>query len=329
MNRLLRLIVPHESNNHRAKLLHNGSLVLVIGLLFVAQFFVSWGTKHAPSVLGISANISADDLLRITNQDRQANGQPPLRLDNELTQAAAGKAEDMFTNDYWAHVSPSGTTPWDFIKNAGYNYLYAGENLARGYTSADAVVNAWMNSPEHRANMLSPHYEDVGFAVQTGTLTGDDTVLVVEEFGKRYLGGEPAVASADNTAAVTPTPTAALPVAAALQPTEAALVAQAVPTTVPSLAPTPVLTPSTGQNAGQSAQVLIASFTNDPLVNSKSFTKQLAVIIIGIFLLVLLLDLIVIERKKIIRVASHNIDHIIYFVIILMIVLIFGRGVIL
>jgi hypothetical protein len=322
MNRLLRLILPHESNNHRAKLLHNSSLVLIIALLFVAQFFVSWGNRRAPSVLGISANISSNDLLRVTNQDRYDNGLPPLRLDNELMQAAAGKAEDMFTNDYWAHISPSGVTPWDFIKNAGYSYLYAGENLARGYTSADSVVNAWMNSPEHRANMLSPHYADVGFAVQTGTLTGNDTVLVVEEFGKRYLGGEPTVASADQPTVIpTSVPTVAAEVTPAPAGTASApIVAQAVPKISPV---------SQAQQAVKSSNTLIASFTNDPLINSKTFTKQLAVIVIGIFLLVLLLDLIVIERKKIIRVASHNIDHIIYFVIILMIVLIFGRGVIL
>lgn len=320
MDRVFHFFVPHTSNNHRAKLLHNRSLILIIALLFVAQFFVSWGTKHTPSVLGISANISASDLLRITNEDRKNNGMPPLRLDNELTQAAAGKAEDMFTNDYWAHVSPSGTTPWDFIKNAGYNYLYAGENLARGYTSADSVVDAWMNSPEHRANMLSPHYEDVGFAVQTGTLTGDDTVLVVEEFGKRYLGGEPAVASADQTTTTTPTPT--IGVVPSSTPAPLAGV-------VPTVSPTPTFTPVAEPNAGQSAQVLVASFTNDPVIGKKAFTKELGVVVASVFLLVLLLDLVIIERRKIIRVTSHNIDHIVYFVIILLMVLVFGRGAIL
>ena len=86
----------------------------------------------------------------------------------------------MFSKDYWAHNAPDGTTPWVFIKNTGYNYIYAGENLARGFNSASDVINAWMNSPEHRQNVLSPNYQNVGFAVATGTLSGEDTVLVVE-----------------------------------------------------------------------------------------------------------------------------------------------------
>jgi hypothetical protein len=105
-------------------------------------------------------------------------------MNSQLTQAAQLKAKDMFAKDYWAHNSPNGTMPWDFIKQAGYDYQYAGENLARGFTTSNDVVTAWMNSPEHRENMLSPNYHDVGFALQEGSLTGEpDTILIVEELG--------------------------------------------------------------------------------------------------------------------------------------------------
>src|SRR5258706_10350524 len=112
----------------------------------------------------------------------------------------------MFAKDYWAHIAPDGTTPWSFIKGAGYNYVYAGENLARGYFSASDVVNAWMASPEHRENMLSSKFADVGFSAQNGKLTGEDTVLVVEMLGSTSLAGAPQSPTVQQPQAQVPTP---------------------------------------------------------------------------------------------------------------------------
>ena len=68
----------------------------------------------------------------------------------------------MFSKNYWAHFAPDGSTsPWDFIHQSGYNYIFAGENLAKGFTDANSVVAAWMNSPSHRENILSNKYKDV------------------------------------------------------------------------------------------------------------------------------------------------------------------------
>ena len=144
-----------------------------------------------PTVLGVSSDVSTQELMILTNEKRQDNGLGALTIDDRLSQAAAGKASDMFNKDYWAHNAPDGTTPWSFIKGAGYNYIYAGENLARGFKSAQDVVNAWMASPEHRQNMLSSSYQNVGFAVATGKLTGEDTILVVEMLGSTNLAQEP------------------------------------------------------------------------------------------------------------------------------------------
>lgn len=105
---------------------------------------MSYVRTNYPSVLGTYSNISQEALLSMTNQKRQEVGLSPLNLNGSLSQAAAGKASDMFTKDYWAHVSPDGTSPWVFIKASGYNYIYAGENLARGFTTPTDVVNAWM-----------------------------------------------------------------------------------------------------------------------------------------------------------------------------------------
>src|SRR3990172_3890597 len=97
------------------------------------------------------------------------------------------KAQDMLDYGYWAHNSPTGKSPWVFIRSSGYNYVYAGENLARGFATADSVMKAWMASPDHRANVLSANYEDVGFAVKLGKLNGEETVLIVEELGSLHM----------------------------------------------------------------------------------------------------------------------------------------------
>ena len=103
----------------------------------------------------------------------------------------------MFEKDYWAHNSPDGTTPWFFIKQAGYDYVFAGENLARGFVNSEDAVNAWMASTDHRDNLLSSNFKDVGFAVKSGTLNGEDTFLIVQEFGNKTNAPVEAVKQAE------------------------------------------------------------------------------------------------------------------------------------
>lgn len=137
-----------------------------------------------PDVLGVSYSISTDDLLTQVNKIRVENNLLPLRMNSSLALAAKSKAEDMFLKNYWAHFAPDGSTsPWIFIKESGYSYVYAGENLAKGYSDSQSVVNAWMNSPTHKANIMSSHYKDIGFAIVPGKLMGEETVLVVQLFG--------------------------------------------------------------------------------------------------------------------------------------------------
>lgn len=190
------LFIPRESNNHRARILHHKSLLLSILFLLVAQFIIGFSRAHFPNVLGTATDISIQRLLSITNEARHKEGAGEVVLNDKLSQAAILKAQDMFAKNYWAHNSPDGTTPWEFFKRVGYDYTYAGENLARGFTSSGDVVDAWMASPSHRENMLSSNYREVGFGILSGQLLGEDTTLVVEEFGSRN-GGE--VAKSQNS----------------------------------------------------------------------------------------------------------------------------------
>jgi hypothetical protein len=89
----------------------------------------------------------------------------------------------MFSKDYWAHYAPDGsTTPWEFILGSGYVYKFAGENLAKDFNTSVAVVEAWMASPSHRANLVSGNYVNIGIAVVNGVLLGEETTLVVQMF---------------------------------------------------------------------------------------------------------------------------------------------------
>lgn len=306
------LLFPRESNNHRSKLLHHDSIFFVIALFVFFGSLLGAVHNNYPQVLGISANIAPGDLLAITNQKRAENGLKPLAMNGQLAQAAEGKASHMFANNYWAHIAPDGTTPWFFIKNAGYEYLYAGENLARGFSTASEVVDAWMASPTHRENMLSSNYDEVGFAIQTGSLTGSDTILVVEELGRRY--GSQAQAAVETTQQV-PTATPAVVAKITVAPT-------AVPTVIPTNTPTP--TPETKNNVTTG----VASSVNQPLFDSKSLTKNIAFGVLALFLVVLVIDAIIIEKKKIARVVAHNLDHIIFLIIIILVIIIVGRGII-
>lgn len=306
------LFLPRESNNHRPKLLHHNSLLFIIILLLVGELFLLQVQNHTTGILGITTNISIDELLTLTNQKRQESGLSPLRMSSELGVAARNKASDMFSKNYWAHNAPDGTPPWTFIKGAGYEYIYAGENLARGFSSAGDVVTAWMNSQGHKENLLSPNYTEIGFAIQTGTLMGEETALVVQEFGSRKIvQANPVVTTQANAVLPTIAPTQAPKAIVAVIPA-------IIPTAVPTVAQ-PIITP----------QIAVASVQNNPLINKKPFTRNIAVLLLLLFISVLILDMLLIERKKIVRFVGHNIDHIIFFIIILLIILIIGRGTIL
>lgn len=179
------LFLPRESNNHRAKLLSHQFLLIFALFLFLGQFFFPLIKANFSSVLGVSTDISAQTLLFLTNQSRQEQKLTPLTLNKQLSSAASRKAQDMFAKNYWAHNAPDGATPWLFLKESEYDYVYAGENLARGFTKSDEIVEAWMESQTHRDNLLSQNYEEVGFATVPGTLLGEETTLVVAMFGSK------------------------------------------------------------------------------------------------------------------------------------------------
>jgi uncharacterized protein YkwD len=131
-----------------------------------------------------AGTLSASGILSETNKQRSAAGLPPLAGNAVLNRAAENKLTDMFTQQYFEHTSPDGKGPADVAAGAGYMFLRVGENLALGNFSSDAeLVEAWMNSPGHRANILAEGFSELGVAAASGVFEGQTTWLAVQTFG--------------------------------------------------------------------------------------------------------------------------------------------------
>ena len=103
-----------------------------------------------------------DEVVRLVNVERSKRGLRPLAEDWELSRVARIKSQDMHDNRYFSHTSPTYGSPFDMMKSFGIKYRSAGENIARGQATPQAVVNAWMNSSGHRANILNASFTHIG-----------------------------------------------------------------------------------------------------------------------------------------------------------------------
>jgi uncharacterized protein YkwD len=130
--------------------------------------------------------ITAENVVRLMNDHRADAGLPPLRIDDRLTEAAEDRMRHMEDEGYWSHQSPDGMSPFVWMAVRAYRYRTAAENLATGFETASLLVASWMESPGHRANILSPDLEDCGVAIIDGATTGPATGRsVIVLFGKR------------------------------------------------------------------------------------------------------------------------------------------------
>lgn len=174
------LIIPSKRNNYTPLFsARMGMVILTLWVLLMNSFsgvlLDNFGV-HATSM-------SADRIIQLANEERAKQGLQQVKSNAYLTSAAHAKANDMFEKQYWDHFGPNGESPWDFIKGAGYKYVYAGENLGKGFTTSEGVHQAWMASPTHKENILSANYNDIGIAIVTGELQGETLILVVQMFG--------------------------------------------------------------------------------------------------------------------------------------------------
>lgn len=307
--KIIHILIPRSSNNQKAKLLHSSSLLAIASFLIILQGVLTFLPQFGPNILGFSAQISPDEVIRLTNEKRVSAGLSVLTLNTTLSSAAYTKGRDMIDRDYWAHIAPDGTQPWKFFTDLGYRYRYAGENLARDFTNPTSTVNAWMNSPTHRENILNPKYKEIGIGVVEGDLAGIDTTIVVQFFGTGYSDTvvQPiAINNIDPSPIVLPSPSI-VPVVVLSSPVPTTN----IPTTNIPTTKAVFTTPAPTQ------KILISPFTT---------TKSISLGVVGILLGVFLVDSLIVSKRKIARIGGRTFAHMAFLGMILSIVLILKSG---
>ena len=178
------LVVPHPRNNFKPKALSHHGLSAAAALFIAAKIFTLFILISAiPAGNAFSQSISEQNIIALTNDSRAAFNEQALTQNTALDTAAELKAEDMLDNQYFSHVSPDGLSASDFITNAGYNYIIAGENIAINYYSDTGAAEGWVNNPEHTSTTLDGDYENIGVGIVEGDYRGIPAVIVVEMFG--------------------------------------------------------------------------------------------------------------------------------------------------
>ncbi len=215
--------IPHHGNNHWPLALRHRTLAYVSSFLIVTKIVAISALALTPNTAELST-ITESRMVQLTNDARAKAGLPALTVTSQLTQAAKAKGQDMLKNQYFAHISPSGVTPWFWMKKSGYSYEVAGENLAIDFLDAEDVVSAWLASPTHKANLLHTEYTETGIAVVSGEFQQGTSIIVVHMFGKPLVTE---AAPVPTTEAPAPTPAVA-----------------GIKETAPTPSPTPAVTPS-------------------------------------------------------------------------------------
>jgi uncharacterized protein YkwD len=153
----------------------------IYSIAILAIFFSCFSFVYA-------SEISRENIINLVNQSRTENQVGGLEENQSLDKAAEDKLGDMFKNNYFAHASPGGVSPWSWFEKNGYDYKYAGENLALGFSSVESEHKAWMESPTHKKNILNPNFKEIGVAVGKGMINNNLVTVAVQEFGSRFDG---------------------------------------------------------------------------------------------------------------------------------------------
>lgn len=175
--------IPNDGNNNQPKALRPKSIVFYIVLAVLVKITVT-GFLFAsyPSPAELSAIVSSK-MIELTNLTRTEAGLEPLTENSTLSKYAMEKGQDMLKRNYFAHDTPDGRKPWEWIDKDEYDYVYAGENLAMDFVSAEVVHDAFLKSPSHRNNILNSKYNEIGVAVLQGELGDHQTTLLVKFYG--------------------------------------------------------------------------------------------------------------------------------------------------
>jgi hypothetical protein len=286
VSKLRHWFTPHHTNNFRARLLHNSGIFAIIGIVLVGNVFFRLLDSTNLHILGFTSTVTIDEVMRATNNERIGAGLKPLAYNEKLADAARRKAENMFSENYWAHNSPSGKSPWVWFKDAGYSYIFAGENLAKDFGDTSRMISAWMASPTHKENILNSKYTEIGLAVVSGSLQSSETVLVVQLFGAPGEGSVPGKSEVSS--------------------------------------PTPAT--GSVQVAQVKGQEITIEPAPTPKWNQFNLARTLNLATTMLFILALILDLLIAESQKLSRRVGNNWAHIIFINFILLATTIVNAG---
>jgi hypothetical protein len=239
------------------------SIAIVVLWIGIATAVMTRGVSVGGSGFEGSAALLPGALELLTNTDRAANGIVSLSDNPLLDEAAQMKADDMALRGYYGHASPEGWLPFHWLDAVGYKYLNVGENLDLVYSGTEGTVNSdWMNSSEHRTNILLPQFTETGVGVQSGIYEGSNVTFVVELFATPMPASSPT-----PTPTPTRTPTPAPPVTRTIPATPAPLPLFSVPTQTrgtTTAANAPIGTPVSAPSAATTTMVVTASTTTTP-----------------------------------------------------------------
>lgn len=312
---LAHVFVPHSNNNYRARLLQLPGLLVLIAFVFLYQEVIDITGKIG--VLGYASQISPAEVIKLSNDKRLEAGLSPLSENPLLVEAARQKGLDMLEKDYWAHVSPDGVEPWYFFQSVGYDYRYAGENLARDFSSPGSAVEAWMASPTHRDNLLSDKYNEIGVAVVEGDLNGVETTLVVQLFGTQagQTAGVPDNKAPQNVVAQAPGESVA----------EVVEVKNAPQTeNKEQVKPNAIAIDAIVLDNGVTLSA--ADEIREVVISPLNLTKIVSITLVSMFLVVLLIDSVIAFKKGIVRSTGRSLAHVSFMGMIILVVLIVKAG---
>lgn len=184
---LSNLFIPSKDNNYQPRILRPKRVFFWLGSSLIIEAIIIIFVLLFPLIVWLTPDLMREEsakIIDLTNQLRVRQGVSNLKTSELLAQAAYQKAEDMLYQQYFSHVGPNQKKAGDWASQNGYQYLVIGENLAMGFAGSEEVVNAWVKSPTHYANLIDPLYQEIGVGMVSGPFQDQDTTLVAQFFAR-------------------------------------------------------------------------------------------------------------------------------------------------
>jgi len=325
MSRIANFFIASEANNYKPPVLSYKALTIYGILMLLLRLLLD-------TMPASGAAVESGTLMQLINQERSSRNLTVLIAHSSLVKASAEKSQDMIDRDYFAHVDPDGNYVWYRIANAGYGaYKTLGENLAVDFTTSEGMIQAWLDSPTHRANLLQTDFRDQGLTALYGDYQGRFTNLTASLFGAKVAGQTtpPPPPAPLPTPVGTPTPVGAPPPAPTPKPAPAPApkpapspVPAPKPQPAPAPAPTPVPVATAPAPTPQPAEESPLAETQQIIKNlPRSFTvSRIVFTIFGLFFfLILSIDTVIIYYHEATVGKSHSSYHLFTLLIMMLI----------